>query len=65
MSLHFRSFCDAIGSEEPRKRLAVLASGHIPPLDEIVRETLDWLDTHPGPVSRAGAGGRPERDGTN
>lgn len=47
---------DAIGVEEPDKRFAVLEGGHIPEWDEVIRETLDWLDAHLGPVSRSRAG---------
>jgi len=32
------------------KRLAVFDSDHLPTLNEIVRETLDWLDRYLGPV---------------
>ncbi len=44
---------DAIGMKEPEKRFAVLDGGHIPDWDEVIRETLDWLDIYLGPVSRA------------
>lgn len=43
---------DAIGLQEPDKRFAVLEGGHIPDWDEVIRESLDWLDTHLGPVTR-------------
>ncbi len=34
----------------PDKRHARLDGGHIPDRRDIVRETLDWLDRHLGPV---------------
>jgi hypothetical protein len=37
---------------------AVFESGHVPPWPDVVRETLDWLDCHLGPVDAAGAAGR-------
>jgi formylglycine-generating enzyme required for sulfatase activity/predicted esterase len=43
-----------LGAPEDKKRLARLAGGHIPTnrLD-IIREVLDWLDQHLGPVQPA------------
>jgi dienelactone hydrolase len=42
-----------LGVAEPNKRHAVLDGGHIPSdRREIVREVLNWLDHHLGPVKR-------------
>jgi hypothetical protein len=43
-----------LGAPEADKRLAVLDGGHIPSdRREIIREVLDWLDRHLGPVGGA------------
>jgi hypothetical protein len=39
-----------LGTKEPDKRYALFDSGHVPPRNDIIRETLNWLDTHLGPV---------------
>ena len=39
-----------LGTKEPDKRYALFESGHVPPRNDIIRETLNWLDTHLGPV---------------
>jgi serine/threonine protein kinase len=38
------------GAPEQDKRLTLLHCGHVPPMDDIIRETLDWLDRYLGPV---------------
>lgn len=38
------------GAPEKDKRLALFDYGHLPPLNEVIRETLDWLDHHLGAV---------------
>jgi hypothetical protein len=40
-----------LGAPEKDKRHVVLDSGHIPPKNEFIKETLDWLDRYLGPVS--------------
>jgi dienelactone hydrolase len=35
-----------LGTPSQDKRLAVLESGHVPPLQDITRETVQWLDRH-------------------
>ena len=40
-----------LGAHEKDKRLALFDSGHIPPMNDIIRETLDWLDRYLGPVN--------------
>jgi eukaryotic-like serine/threonine-protein kinase len=44
---------DAIGLEEPEKRFAILDGGHMPDWNGVIRETLDWLGLHLGPVRPA------------
>ena len=41
---------DLLGVAEPDKKLALTDAGHIPPRLPVIRETLDWLDRHLGPV---------------
>lgn len=51
-----RALLDLLGVPETSKRLARLEGGHIPTNRlEIIREVLDWLDEHLGPVRRAAA----------
>jgi dienelactone hydrolase len=40
----------ALGTAPADKRHAVLDGGHLPRLQDTVREVLDWLDRHLGPV---------------
>jgi eukaryotic-like serine/threonine-protein kinase len=48
-----RPFFELLGLPPERKRHALLAGGHIPSdRQEIVREVLEWLDQHLGPVER-------------
>ena len=39
------------GTPQDQRDLVVLDGGHVPEWDPVVRETLDWLDRHLGPVS--------------
>jgi hypothetical protein len=39
-----------LGPPEKYKRHAVFESGHVPPRDQMIKETLDWLDRYLGPV---------------
>jgi len=39
-----------LGSREPEKRLVLADTGHVPPRNLVIRETLDWLDHYLGPV---------------
>jgi len=45
-----RPFFDNLGTPEADKRLYIAESDHIPPVNDIIRETLAWLDTYLGPV---------------
>jgi eukaryotic-like serine/threonine-protein kinase len=40
----------ALGTPASDKRLALFNAGHLPPQNEIIRETLDWYDRYLGPV---------------
>ncbi len=39
-----------LGTPEPDKRLILFETGHIPALQDIIREVLNWLDRYVGPV---------------
>lgn len=48
-----KAMLDLLGAPPAAKRLARLEGGHIPTNRlEIIREVLDWLDAHLGPVTR-------------
>ena len=40
------------GAPDEDKKLVLLKGGHIPPLNDVIRESLDWLDRYLGPVER-------------
>jgi eukaryotic-like serine/threonine-protein kinase len=40
-----------LGVPADRKRLAVHEGGHIPPLNELIRDVLGWFDQYLGPVT--------------
>jgi dienelactone hydrolase len=39
-----------LGTPPKDKRAAVFDTGHVPPRNEIIKETLDWLDRYLGPA---------------
>jgi len=39
-----------LGTPEKDKRRALFDSGHVPPRNEVIKETLGWLDRYLGPV---------------
>jgi len=39
-----------LGAKEQDKRYALFDSGHVPPRNDVIRETLNWLDNYLGPV---------------
>jgi formylglycine-generating enzyme required for sulfatase activity/dienelactone hydrolase len=41
-----------LGTPEAGKRYVLFDTGHVPPRNGIIRETLDWLDHYLGPVRR-------------
>ncbi len=44
---------DLLGPPPADKRHRIFESGHIPTeRQEVIKETLDWLDRHLGPVDR-------------
>jgi hypothetical protein len=40
-----------LGTSEPDKQFVQFDSGHVPPLNEWMRETLSWFDHYLGPVA--------------
>ncbi len=49
-------FFNAIDVPAADKEFVLLESGHVPPWNEVIRHTLDWLDRRLGPVARSPAG---------
>ncbi|MDZ4796520.1 MAG: hypothetical protein SGI92_00045 [Bryobacteraceae bacterium] len=45
-----------LGSPAGDKRMVEIESGHVPPVQDLMREVLDWLDKYLGPV-KSGSGG--------
>jgi dienelactone hydrolase len=45
-------FFKNLGTPEPDKRYVVYETGHAPPRKEFIKESLDFLDKHLGPVKR-------------
>ncbi len=43
---------DRLGTPAEHKKLLLYETDHIPPVNEIIRETLAWLDKYLGPVKR-------------
>jgi dipeptidyl aminopeptidase/acylaminoacyl peptidase len=43
-------FYRLLGTPEADRRLVITDSGHSPPRNELIKETLDWLDRNLGPV---------------
>ncbi len=41
---------DNLGTPDEHKRFTILEGGHIPDWNEVIRETLDWLDRYQGPI---------------
>jgi hypothetical protein len=51
---HQTQFYEMLGSPEGSKRHVVYEAGHFPfPFGDMIRENLDWLDLHLGPVTSA------------
>jgi dipeptidyl aminopeptidase/acylaminoacyl peptidase len=48
-----RPLFNLLGPPADRKRLALFDGGHIPRLQDIIREILDWLDRYLGPIAPA------------
>ena len=46
---------DRLATPDEHKRLVLLEGGHVPnEPNEVIRETLDWLDRYLGPVAGSG-----------
>ena len=48
----FATLFALLGTPPADKRWVLFPLGHLPPIDETARETLDWLDRYLGPVGR-------------
>jgi hypothetical protein len=48
-----RPVFNLLGPPPDQKRFALFEGGHIPRLQDIIREMLDWLDRYLGPVAPA------------
>jgi dienelactone hydrolase/predicted Ser/Thr protein kinase len=46
-----RPLFERLGTPREHKRHALVDSGHVPPRNAILRESLDWLDRYLGPVT--------------
>jgi dipeptidyl aminopeptidase/acylaminoacyl peptidase len=44
------SMFDLLGTPDEHKELKLYETDHIPPRNEIIKETLGWLDRYLGPV---------------
>ena len=42
---------DLLGTPPEHKQLKLYETDHIPPINEMIKETLAWLDRYLGPVS--------------
>jgi hypothetical protein len=43
---------DLLGTPEEHKKLMLYETDHIPPKNDFIRDTLEWLDKYLGPVKR-------------
>ena len=41
---------ESLGTPDNLKRHAILGGGHLPPMDKVKKETLEWFDVYLGPV---------------
>jgi hypothetical protein len=39
-----------LGAPEKDKRHVIIAGGHVTPMDDVIKKTLNWLDRYLGPV---------------
>ena len=46
-----RPMFESLGTADEDKRHAILDGGHLPPRNQLIRETLDWLDRYLEPVN--------------
>jgi dienelactone hydrolase len=48
-----KALFDLLGTPGTLKRRVIFEAGHLPlPRADVIRETLEWLDRHQGPVAR-------------
>lgn len=47
-----RPLFELLGTDPEHKKHYVTPAAHLVPRDEVIRETLDWLDRYLGPVIR-------------
>jgi len=47
-----RPMFDLLGTPAADKRLILYETDHIPPVNEMIKETLAWMDKYLGPVKR-------------
>jgi pimeloyl-ACP methyl ester carboxylesterase len=47
-----RPMLEALGVPESEKKPVLFPGGHLPPKNDLVRESLDWLDRYLGEVLR-------------
>jgi len=47
-----KPFFDQLGTPAEHKEIRLFPTDHIPPMDDFIRETLDWLDEYLGEVER-------------
>jgi len=52
LELAVRPLYDMLGTDPGEKELKIYPTDHYIPQDEVIRESLDWLDTYLGPVQR-------------
>ena len=48
-----------LGVSEPQKRHIVFDSGHVPPTNPVIKESLDWLERYLGPILKPKPEGGP------
>ena len=47
---HQKPMFDLLGTPAEHKRLILYETDHLPPRNELIKETLAWLDRYLGPV---------------
>ncbi len=45
-------FFRSLGAPDEHKKFVLLETGHVPPWNDVIRETLDWLDRYLGSVDQ-------------
>jgi hypothetical protein len=52
LGIAVRPLYNMLGTDPSAKELKVYPTDHFIPQDEVIKESLDWLDTYLGPVKR-------------